>query len=457
MGTPLNEALNQVHQILARFTVQTSRHEYVAITLWTAYTHAQTVFDFAPRMLITSAEKRSGKSRTMEVVAKLSAHPLIAANATVPAIFRSLDEPRTLFLDEADTIFGTKIKAEQNEDLRGLLNAGFQRGTPVIRTVGPSHVPTEFQVFAPACLAAIGRLPDTIADRAVNIRLRRRKPSERVEQYRTKRNDPELEQVQQQLAAAVTEVSGLLEVADPVTPLEDRAADLWEPLLAIADAAGASWPDRARAAAMHLTRQAVEEDHEQSEGIDLLTDVLAVLGMMKSDFIPTADLIQRLKGMEESPWRETDLSPKKLAALLKPYSVFPGAAGSGGKVRGYKRAALEDAFERYLPTYVPEPSYPSSAPESQGSGDDGYMTHDGSIRHPSSKRHPENGGITPNMTHMTDTEHMRAGAAREGTVTGERAAACAVCGASLAGRREGTITCSDVCRKRLSRQSKEAS
>ncbi|MBL5973693.1 MAG: DUF3631 domain-containing protein [Candidatus Leucobacter sulfamidivorax] len=454
MGTPLNEALTRAHEILARFTVQTSRHEYVAITLWAAYTHAQTVFDFAPRLLITSAEKRSGKSRTMEVVAKLSAHPLIAANATVPAIFRSLDNPRTLFLDEADTIFGTKIKAEQNEDLRGLLNAGFQRGTPVIRTVGPSHVPTEFQVFAPACLAAIGRLPDTIADRAVNIRLRRRKPSERVEQYRTKRNDPELEQVQQQLADAVTEVTGLLEVADPVTPLEDRAADLWEPLLAIADAAGASWPDRARAAAMHLTRQALEEDHEQSEGIDLLTDIAQVLDWVKSDFIPTADLIQKLKGIEESPWRETDLNPRKLSTLLKSYSVHVARRNSA---RGYKRAALEDAFARYLPAYASQASLPSLPAESCGSDGDASVTGDASIRHPSPIRHPENGGITPIVTEVTDTAPLRAGAAEDGTVTGDRSAACAVCGESLAGRREGTITCSDVCRKRLSRQSKEAS
>lgn len=405
MGTPLEQALNQAHQILARFTVQTSRHEYVAIALWAAYTHAQAAFDFAPRLLITSPEKRSGKSRTMEVVAKLSHEPLIAANATVPAIFRSLDNPRTLFLDEADTIFGTKTKAEQNEDLRGLLNAGFQRGTPVIRTVGPTHVPTEFQVFAPACLAAIGRLPDTIADRAVNIRLRRRKPSETVEQYRTKRNDPELEQVRQQLSDAIEQHLNALGHAEPTTPLEDRAADLWEPLLAVADAAGGTWPERARAAAQHLTKQALEEDHEQSEGIDLLTDVAQVLEWLKGDFIPTTDLIQRLKSIEESPWREIDLSPRKLATLLKPYSVMVARRNSA---RGYKRAAFEDAFARYLPTYAVQASLVSPSPESCGSDGDASVTGDTSIRHVSPTRHPKNGAIAPIVTEVTDTPHTRA-------------------------------------------------
>lgn len=413
MATKLSAALNQVYTILKRFTVQTSQHEYTAIALWIAYTHAATVFDHAPRLLYTSPEKRSGKTRTMEVTSKLSANPLIAANATVPAIFRSLNNPRTLFLDEADTIFGTRVKAEQNEDLRGLLNAGFQRGTPVIRTVGPNHEPTEFHVFAPACLAAIGRLPDTIADRAVNIRLRRRKPSEQVEQYRSRLNDPELQEVQSFLADSVNDVIEELETAQPETPLLDRAADLWEPLLAVADAAGDSWPKRARDAARYLTKSALEEDHEQSEGIDLLHDIAGFLPSVKSNFIASKDLIQRLKALEESPWRETDLSPKKLASLLKPYSVFPGAAGSGGTVRGYKRAALEDAFERYLPTDGLDPSYVSSSAESRGSEDDGYMTHDTSTRHASSKRHPKNGGITPDMTHMTHTGDTRSGDGEE--------------------------------------------
>ena len=396
----LAQALASVKTILERFTVQQSRHAYVAIALWIAYTHAAEAFYFAPRLLLTSAEKRSGKSRTMEVTHKMSAAPLIAANATVPAIFRSLDTPRTLFLDEADTIFGTRVKAEQNEDLRGLLNAGFQRGTPVIRTVGPNHEPTAFEVFSPACLAAIGVLPDTISDRAVNIRLRRRKPSEQVEQYRSRRNDPELAAVRDQLAEAVSSVLDGLTHAEPETPLEDRAADLWEPLLAVADAAGGSWPHVGREAAIHLTRQAADEDHQQSEGIDLLTDIREVLSWTKSDFIPTADLIQKLKGMEESPWREIDLSPRRLADLLRAYSVTPRPAPSG-RARGYRRHMLEDAFERYLPGYASEPSEASATAESRGSTSDTSLTLDTSNRQPSVNRQTENPGNTGDLTLQT--------------------------------------------------------
>ena len=44
-----------------------------------------------------------------------------------------------------------------------------------------------------------------------------------------------------------------LERAEPAMPVEDRAADTWEPLVVVADYAGGSWPDRARTAVLTLT------------------------------------------------------------------------------------------------------------------------------------------------------------------------------------------------------------
>src|SRR5699024_11116945 len=172
---------------------------------------------------------------------------------------------RTVLFDEADTIFGSRIKAEQNEDLRGLINSGFQRGYPVLRTVGPNHTPTEFYVFAPVVMAAIGRLPDTITDRAVNIRLRRRKPSGPVSPFRLSRDLPGLTEVREQLAEWVNENRPALEAAEPETPLDDRAADLWEPLLTVAEVAGGRWPEQAREAAQYMTAEAAEADQDHSD------------------------------------------------------------------------------------------------------------------------------------------------------------------------------------------------
>lgn len=359
--------LERVLDVVDKYTVQPSSHAYVALVLYAAYTHAAGVFDYAPRLLLTSAEKRSGKTRTMEVLGHLSHAPLFAANATVPALFRSLDEPRTVLFDEADTIFGTKIKAEQNEDLRGLINAGFQRGTPVLRTVGPNHTPTEFHTFAPVVMAAIGRLPDTITDRAVNIRLRRRKPSEAVHPFRQSRDLPELHALRDELAAWIGEHAAQLRDAHPDTPLEDRAADLWEPLLAVADLAGGGWPDLARAAAVALSQEAARNDADHSDGHELLVDCRDVLARAKADFIPTETLLVMLKAIPDSRWMEDGLTGRRLAVMLKPYDVMPTHDTTKTK-RGYKVARFADAFERYLdtPTDNPPPtqaSKPSEASE----------------------------------------------------------------------------------------------
>jgi hypothetical protein len=168
-----------------------------AIVLWIAATHALPALPAAPRLVITSAVKLSGKSRVLDIVEGLVRNPLVTVNATVAAIFRSLggEHPRVLIFDEADTIVGSPRAAEQYEDRRGLLNAGFQRGKPTLRCVGPTQVPTPFDTFAMVAMAGIGRVPDPIRGRAVNIRMRRRKAGEKVRRFRERRDRPALDEI----------------------------------------------------------------------------------------------------------------------------------------------------------------------------------------------------------------------------------------------------------------------
>jgi hypothetical protein len=130
--------LNEVRDAVRRFCVLPGEHELVAVVLWCALSHLLTQFDYAPRLVIRSAEKRSGKSRLLEVIDALVYSPLRAVNTTVAFVFRSLeiDPPPTLLFDEVDTIFGSKGVSDKNEELRGLLNAGFQRGLPFGRVCG---------------------------------------------------------------------------------------------------------------------------------------------------------------------------------------------------------------------------------------------------------------------------------------------------------------------------------
>ena len=112
------ELLDDLRAVLVRYVAFPDQHSVDAVTLWIAATHALPAFECAPRLVITSPEKRCGKTRLLDIVGGTCHKPLATVDATVAAIFRSLggDHPPTLIIDEADAIFGSKKVAENNED-----------------------------------------------------------------------------------------------------------------------------------------------------------------------------------------------------------------------------------------------------------------------------------------------------------------------------------------------------
>lgn len=354
-GTATGAAvLDDLLDLICRYCVLPSAHHAVAVTLWVATTHCIAAFDYATRLVIRSAEKRSGKSRLVEIIDGTCHNPLRAVNASTAAVYRSLggDVPPTLLLDEADSQFGSKKVAENNEDLRGVLNAGYQRGLPVLKTVGPTHDPKEFETFAMVALAGIGRMPDTIEDRAIVVPMRRRKPSESVQPFRLRRDKPGLEEMRERLAEWAGPKIERLEAADPDLPVEDRQADTWAPLVAVADVAGGDWGERARRAALELCDWADAEATEQSANVQLLADIRAVFVV---PFMPSFELCAALCRIEDSPWREWELNPSKLGHRLRRYDIRT-AHDSDGKKRGYRLEDFRDAFDRYLPPVSPKAS-----------------------------------------------------------------------------------------------------
>jgi hypothetical protein len=116
-GQPDNSAavLDVVHQIIVDYVVMPSAEAIDAAVLWTAVTHAIPAFETAPRFAIGSPMKRCGKTRLLDILTGVSHDPLVVVNATVAAIYRSLDEdhPPTLVIDEADALWGTRRHSEQ--------------------------------------------------------------------------------------------------------------------------------------------------------------------------------------------------------------------------------------------------------------------------------------------------------------------------------------------------------
>jgi len=144
--------------------------------------------------------------------------------------------------------------------------------------------------------------------------------------------------------------------SEPALPEElfDRAADIWEPLFAIADLAGGDWPERSRAAALVLSAGVNVED--ASLGVMLLKDIKAILDLNGGDFITTADLLTALCALEESPWgdlRGKAIDNRRLSKELKPYGIGPKnkkvSTSDNTVLRGYKREDFVDAWNRYLP------------------------------------------------------------------------------------------------------------
>lgn len=340
--------LAELHAALTRYVILPSAEAADAVVLWIAATHGVQAWHCAPRLDVTSPVKRCGKSRLLDVIRPTCHEPLITVNISPAALVRSIGEdPPTLLLDEADTVFGPKA-GDSHEDLRGILNAGHSRNRPYIRWDMLARKPESCPTFAMAALAGIGSLPDTITDRAVVVKMRRRAPGEAVDRFRDRRDGQPLEELGTRLGAWVRANLDALRDAEPDMPVEDRAADTWEPLVVIADLAGRDWPARARKAAIALT---TEDDTDATLGARLLADLRDVFG--DSDALHGATILDKLYKISEAPWGDyygRPMNARDMANLLKPYGVRACDVKIAGSTRrGYRRENLHDPWTRYLP------------------------------------------------------------------------------------------------------------
>jgi Protein of unknown function (DUF3631) len=280
-------------------------------------------------------------------------------------VFRLIDQLHpTLLIDEADRIFKNRGGDAASDLMAQVIDQGFERGTPVIRVEknadGQQEV-KEFEAFAATAIAGIdkGAWPDTVLDRSVIIRMRRRRKGETVEKFRRRgHSSTDGETLRRRWAGFVQSNPDLVATLSGSYPrlpdvLHDRAMDCWEPLVAAADAAGDGWPKNAREAAVALTPS---EDDGDELGVTLLADIFRVWAkppLKGQAEIGTKELVDALLGLEESPWptygkQGKGLTGRSLAWLLKPFDIKPGNVGpEDHRVRGYARAQFETAWGAY--------------------------------------------------------------------------------------------------------------
>lgn len=389
--------LERVAAFLARFVSYPSEHARTAHALWIAHTHMMAAWDTTPRLAFLSPEPASGKTRALEITELLVPRPIEAVNMSAAALFRLVAGEAglpTVLYDEIDTVFGNKHTAEVNEDVRGLLNAGHRRGAKTYRSNQKGEI-LEYEAFSAVALAGLGDLPDTILTRSVIVRMRRRAAGERVEPYRRRVHGKDGHELRDDLAAWAAAVGDTIGDAWPVLPssVQDRDADVWEPLIAVADMAGGEWPQRARDAAEALVRDA--KDTTLSLGIRLLSDIRTIFEWgtnVDQLALHTDDLLKALHGMDEAPWAELTagkpINARGLASRLNKYGVKScQVTVRGTSKKGYRREHLADAWARYL-THSPENSETSETSET--SGETRCDSGDGQVSHPATETKQRN-------------------------------------------------------------------
>lgn len=368
----LGDLIEAVEQTLRRFVVMTAA-QFVAIALWVIHTHTFAAADASPYISISSAEKQSGKSRLFEVLELLVARPWMTGRVTVAVLARKIDrEKPTLLLDESDAAFGGDPQFA--EGLRGILNTGHRRSGKSTICVGQGANLTDqdFSTYCPKAFAGIGdRLPDTVVDRSISIRLKRRAPGEHVDRFRYRHAVAETDQLRQQLEAWGFHHQDELAEAEPALPneLSDRAQDAWEPLLAIADLAGGGWGVLARGAAVELAEATA--DDSISRGVQLLTDIKDIFMDAATEALATKSLLEHLNARDESAWGAwhsgEGMRPRDLARLLRPYGIRPRTVRTGDETpKGYKVDQFEDAWTRLLPGEAPQATHtPHPSPDGE--------------------------------------------------------------------------------------------
>lgn len=352
----LSVLLDDIVILLNKYVSFNSDHESRAIALWVIHTYCLDAAYFTPILFITSAEMRSGKSTLLAILQKIVFKCVAASNITPAVIFRLVSKYHpTILCDEADTYM-----TNQNEGLRCILDAGHSRDTASIYRINPDSLePDQFDCFGAKCLAAIGRLPGTLEDRSIIIKMRRMVKGQKKEKMRLINESLRVEFhiLKRKCLRFSIDNTKKLESIKLSMPdeLNDRAADNWYSLFQISLIADEKWQQYTLDAAAYLSCMGTDQE-TKSRGIELLEHVKKIwTGPYKGCVdITTEDLIQALCKDEESPWPTYSktgkrISPRELANLLKPYGINSKNLNKGKeRPKGYYKSHFQDAFDRYL-------------------------------------------------------------------------------------------------------------
>jgi putative DNA primase/helicase len=351
----LSDILDALCEALEKLMIMTDDQRLV-FSLWVVFTHCLDSFDHSPRLEIKSAVMRSGKTKLVRVARHVVAKALLAVSISAAALFRVIEEVQpTVLMDEADTYITADAR-----DIRGIINGGFDKSDAVaVRVEGQEQRKTRaYSIWCAMCIARIGNSAATIEDRCVSIVLERKLPGEKVERL-GKAWIAKLQEIRRQLVRWTRDHADEVRGVDPAIPdkLNDRAADGWRPILALAEMAGQTVAEQARNAALSLSAE--NETETQPAEIQALADIYGWLTLKENETkeqVSSGTLATYLAGLEGGRWveygrKQEPITKHQLTRLLKRIKVISTSIWEGTPPRsakGYSRDALLRAANRYL-------------------------------------------------------------------------------------------------------------
>jgi putative DNA primase/helicase len=334
-------------ELLTSVTAQYRRYvvvrdeEGVAVGLWSVFAWVHDIATHSPVLTFRAPLPNTGKSTSCGVLMFLTPRAYAGGELTGPSLFRFVDRIHpTLIIDDADKLFKRK------PDLAHIVNLSWTRNFKIPRTV--NHIPVWFDPFCPKIIAGKKLvLEDTTESRTINIRLKRKLPDERVEDF-SYEDDETFYTLRRKLARWAADNRKALKSARPIQPVgfDNRLANNWRILFAIADMAGGAYPKLARAAAIKLSAQS-----ELEESVRVLSALREIFFTVHAG-MTSAEIVRRLNADPTQEWcafrDRGPLTQRQLAVLLQEFEIHPVLLGRE-RLSGYKPEQFTDAFKRYLP------------------------------------------------------------------------------------------------------------
>lgn len=328
----------------------------IAASLWAIATHCHDAFRIFPLLTISSPVKRCGKTTLLDVLGSLVVRALPTSNITAAGIFRLIDLCKpTVLIDEGDTFIGG------SEELRGIINAAHNKSTATVVRVsgdGADMKPTSFSAWAPMCISMIKTPPETILDRSIVIPMRRKRTDECPSRLPFDLKDINLELRRKAKRWALDNFDTIASTKVEIeAPINDRAQDNWQPVLAVAACLGEEWLDHARQSLVKLSAYSFA-DEEDLESL-LLQDIQEIFRAARVERMHGAELVSALKSMDIRPWSDQSCShfitQNRLARILRAFGVSSRQLLIDGKnLNGYDLDIFQDAFSRYIPESAEE-------------------------------------------------------------------------------------------------------